>query len=113
MGEFFASLRDDSAFDMPVDIVDSVMTFVRSSNVKYDHRVSIVKWTIGGVMLFSSVFLISFSESFQWLADYFGGILEIPLRIVLGLSVSLYAAGFIAAHIEELKGYIENLPWRD
>jgi hypothetical protein len=100
-----------SPFSMPLDLSDPIMRRIFKSDVIYEKNISSAKWLFSGVIIFASIFMLSYSESFIWLREYFGRGLEIPLHIVLGLVITFYAALYIGTHIDDMKKFakfIEN-----
>jgi hypothetical protein len=108
LGEHFASLRQDAPFVMRYDLSDGIMERVLNSDMRYEHHVSVFKWTAAGSVLLASMALVPFSNSFEWLRRYFGSGLELPMSIVLGVIVSTYASIAIFSNIEELKKFIKH-----
>ena len=106
----FASLRSEAPFDMDRDLCEQIMLDVFSSNVQYDNHVSGLQWGVAGAIILVSMFLIPFSNSFGWLRNYFGRGLEIPVSIVLGLTLSIFALTGIFSNLEELKKFTKYLP---
>lgn len=94
--------RKTVPFRAPEGLTDQIMRTITLLEVEYDHRVSQGKWIAAGLVLFSSIMLLSFSDSFSWLSAHFGGSFDIPLAVVLGISISVYAAILIGSHLEYL-----------
>jgi hypothetical protein len=110
--ERFASLRTEEPFTIERDLCEQIMREVFRSTIQYEHHVSGLQWGIVGSILFISLFAIPFSNSFGWLRNYFGAGLEVPLSIVLGLGLSIYALVGIFSNMENLKKFVDNLPKR-
>ena len=106
----FASLRSEAPFDMDRDLCEQIMLDVFRSDVQYEHNVSGLQWGVVGAIILVSMFLIPFSNSFGWLRHYFGRGLEIPVSIVLGLAMSIYALTGIFSNMEHLKKFTKYLP---
>ncbi|MBN2159063.1 MAG: hypothetical protein JW807_06685 [Spirochaetes bacterium] len=106
----FESLTDDGPHAMDRDLCESIMISVFRSDVHYEHHVSGLQWSAAGFIILVSMFLIPFSNSFGWLRSYFGRGLEIPISIVLGLALSIYALAGIFSNLEELKKFVDSLP---
>jgi hypothetical protein len=103
----FLLLRKDSPYYSPNNIALSVMNILRSGKVATCKTVSGLKWVSSGAIIFSSIVLINFSESFIWLKKEFGSHYIIPLSIVMGLVLTAYSAILIACNYEYIKKYIE------
>ena len=88
---------------MEIDISNSIMEKISELHIIHEQNVSSVKWLTVGSIILASIFLLPFSESLSWLRIHFAGNLEIPLSIVLGLVISIYAIIYIATHLDELK----------
>lgn len=89
-------------FHAPEGLSDQIMRTISLLEVKYDHRVSQSKWIAAGLVLFSSIMLLSYSDSFSWLSARFGDSFDIPLAIVFGVAISVYASILIGSHLEYL-----------
>ncbi|MCP4138613.1 MAG: hypothetical protein GY754_47090 [bacterium] len=107
--EKFNSLHNAVPFKPEFDITNSVMSEIALLETSYEHNVSNLKWFSVGAIILGSIFLIPFSNNLSWLRVYFGANLEIPLSIVMGLAISVYAVLFIGSHLEELKKTSRNL----
>jgi hypothetical protein len=100
-------------FQMTGDLSNAVIRKIYNSNQLYgtnadfEKNISPSKWFYSGVILFASIMLVSYSESFISLRKHLGSSLEIPLNIVLGLIITVYAASYIATHLEALKKFAE------
>jgi hypothetical protein len=108
----FASLRSEAPFDMDRDLCEQIMLDVFRSDVQYEHNVSGLQWGVVGTIILVSMFLIPFSHSFGFLRHYFGRGLEIPVSIVLGLALSIYALAGIFSNLDQLKKFTKYLPKR-
>jgi hypothetical protein len=89
---------------------EQIMLDVFRSNVRYEQHVSGIQWGVVGAIILVSMFLIPFSHSFGWLRTQFGSGLELPVSIVLGLSMCIYALVGIFSNLEHLKKFVANLP---
>jgi len=107
MRNIFRNARIHSTVAIPRDLTDSIMAKIGDSSELFEKSISFYRWLFVGIVIFASMFLISFSNSFTWLKQQFGSVLEIPVNIVLGFVISLYAASFIGTHIDEAKKLFE------
>jgi hypothetical protein len=105
--KIFVEARTGYPFAIPRDMSGPVMRAIINSDLVYKKDISSVKWLFPGVIIFASIFLVSYSDSFIWLKGHFGGVLEVPLFIVLGLAITFYAALFIGTHLEMMGKFIE------
>jgi hypothetical protein len=105
--KIFTKAQNSYCFPMPEDLSGIIMEKITESNIIYEGKVSSSKWLLTGVIIFVSIFLISYSDSFIWLRQYFGSDLEIPLNLVLGMVITLYAASFIGSHLDDVKKIID------
>ncbi|MBN1533633.1 MAG: hypothetical protein JXA20_13270 [Spirochaetes bacterium] len=96
-----------SPFMLERDLSAPLQSYLRQSEVSYHREISYVKWLSVGVVILSGRILVTFSDTLAWLQDRFGSSLDIPLNIVLGLALSIYALCFIGTHIDELKKTID------
>ena len=112
MQNIFVKARTNSPFIMPEDMADPVMRILFNSETFYEKNISSAKWFFPGAVIFSSIFLVSYSDSFIWLKLQFGGVLEVPVYIVLGLIITFYSALYMGTHTDELKKFLEFLESR-
>jgi len=105
----FNSLGDSSSFVMEHDMSDVILNKIIKLEVEFEQNISSFKWLSTGSIIITGTCLIPFSSSFSWMNNHFGANLEIPLSIVMGLAVSIYAAIFIATHMNEIKKLVDQL----
>ncbi len=110
--ERFSALRAEGPFTIDRDLCEQIMCEVFKSEERYEHHVSGLQWGIVGSILFISLLAIPFSNSFGWLRLHFGAGLEVPVSVVLGLGLSIYALVGIFSNMEYLKKLVNNLPKR-
>jgi hypothetical protein len=103
----FFLLRNDSLYKSPSDISFSVMDIIRRESVYIEKTVSGFKWLSIGSLIFMSILLLNFSDSFLWLKNEFGSELTIPLSIVMGFVFTAYAAVVVGCNYEYIKKYID------
>lgn len=96
------SLQGDSLHQTPFDLTESIMKNIELLEISYEHNISIVRWVTVGLIILLSMFLIPFNTPLSWARDQFGGTLEIPLSIIMGLAITVYAIVFIGTHTKEL-----------
>lgn len=109
----FSRIRNDFPYKSPVDITLSVMSIIRAENITSGKTVSGFKWVSIGAIIFSSIVLINFSESFIWLKKEFGSNYTIPVSIVMGFIITAYASILIACNYEYIKKYIDlHTKWK-
>lgn len=101
----YKRLAQDQPFEMHRDISTSIMLEVLQSPIQYKKQVSYFKWISVGVVIVASRFLVSFSDTYIWLNQEFGGNYELPLNIVLGSVISVYSALFIGSHLKDMKRF--------
>jgi predicted anti-sigma-YlaC factor YlaD len=71
-----------------------------------DGPMPVRNWLIAGIILLSSFILVTFSDSFIWLREVMGGLLEIPLSLILGFAASLFWMMFIGTHIDSIARFL-------
>lgn len=96
-----------SLYKIPVDMSDLIMNEILMSNVQYDKDVSSLRWFFAGLLIFLSIFLVSYSDSLIWLKGHLGSGLEIPLNLVLGIAITVYAVFYIGTHLEQAKKLVD------
>jgi hypothetical protein len=84
-------------------IIDSVMR-----QPEYRRSISLFNWVAAGALMFVGMFLAPFSDQFASLRDHFGGDLEVPFSLVMGIMVTIYAAIFIGTHIDDFSRWMEH-----
>jgi hypothetical protein len=104
--KIFINARTDSPFIMSEDLSSPVICAIFKSDMVYKKDISSGKWLVTGAVIFSSIFLVSYSDSFIWLRGQFGSVLEVPLYMVLGLAITSYAALFIGTHLEMMGRFV-------
>ncbi|HSV97828.1 MAG TPA: hypothetical protein VLM75_12975 [Spirochaetota bacterium] len=82
-----------------IDVSDAVMAEIGRME-SYGRNVPLYNWLGGGLAIVGGIVLVSFSDSFALLRNSFGRNFEMPLSIVLGLAITLYASAFIAIHLD-------------
>lgn len=110
LSDRFTSLRAEAPYEMDRDLCEQIMLDVFRSNVQYEQHVSGIQWGVVGAIILVSMFLIPFSHSFGWLRSKLGSGLELPVSIVLGISMCIYALVGIFSNLEHLKKFVANLP---
>jgi hypothetical protein len=95
--------RSETAFSLPPDLSEEIMRRIEILDLRYGHNISTMRWVFTGVVIWLSIMLITFSDSFSWLTGHFGARLLLPVNIVLGLGISIYAACYILSHLDDLK----------
>lgn len=103
----FMQIRMEPPYKSHIDITRSVMNIIEAESITDGKTISGFKWVSIGTIIFSSIVLINFSDSFIWLKKEFGSNYTIPLSIVMGLIFTAYAAILIACNYEYIKKYIE------
>jgi hypothetical protein len=101
--EQIKALRKEAPFVMPCDMSPEIMESILVLAIRHDYGVSSLKWLFVGIVIWLSIILFSFSDSLIPMADYFGAHLLVPINIVLGLGISIYAAIYMASHVEVIK----------
>lgn len=109
MEEKLVNFEGTFPFSMEHDASDAIMQMVRMSPVQYRREVSSFKWLFSGFIIFASIMLLPFSKSLSWLNDYFGRQLMLPLHIVMGIAITIYAVLYVGTHLEQLKASIDNM----
>ncbi len=85
------------------DLSGRIMAILDKGDVSYGREISYFKWLFVGFVILSGRVLVTYSDTMAWLQNRFGGSLDIPFNIVLGLALSIYALCFIGTHIDDLK----------
>jgi predicted anti-sigma-YlaC factor YlaD len=105
MQSVFRALAQTGVAETPAGTTDEVMAAVRSGGVAAEEPLSVAKWLATGVIIFASIVLVSFSNSHSWLSQVFGVSLELPLSLILGAAITIYASLFIGTHVDEVAGF--------
>lgn len=107
MRDVFQNAQFQPMREISRDMTEIIMNKITDSNEIYEKGISFYRWLFAGLVIFASIFLISYSNSFVWLKQHFGSGLEIPVNVVLGFVITFYAASFIGTHIDEAKKFIK------
>lgn len=98
-------LRQTPLSRRDMDVSDAVMAEIERLE-SYRRDVPMYNWVGGGLAILGGIVLVSFSDSFAWLRGSFGGDFEVPLSIVLGIVITLYASAFIATHLDMAESWM-------
>lgn len=99
----YIALLDAAPYELPRDLSGPLYDEIAKQCPSYRREMSYTRWLVVGFILIASRIAVTFSDTLVVLQGHYGGRLDIPLNIVLGLVMSIYAALFIGTHIEELK----------
>lgn len=109
----FVRIGNDSLYKSPYDLSSSVMDIIRRENVFKGKTISGFKWVTIGSVIFFSILLLNFSDSFLWLKNEFGSHYTIPLSIVMGFVITAYAAVVVGCNYEYIKKYMDlHFKWK-
>lgn len=97
---------------MKKDLSDFIMYRIALPQINLHDGVSVAGWIVTGLIIFISIFLVSYSDWLIWMKYHFGKNIEIAVSIVLGLFISAYSAIFIGTNIDRLKGLFRDLSRR-
>lgn len=106
MNEILESMEGSLPYEMFMDMTGNIMNRIEELEFYYIKSVSNFKWLSAGIIIFASIFLVQFSNSFSWLKYQFGGNLEIPINIAFGVILSVYTLFFTGAHVDSFKKVI-------
>lgn len=101
-------LQQGAPFRMKSSVAGPVMESIMRREAFAEGRITGTKWFSIGSVIFLSMFLINFSDSFIWLKAVFGADLAVPVSIVLGSILSLYAMIVTAINYESMRSAINN-----
>lgn len=101
-------LQQVTPFMLKSSITGTVMSTIAQRESFAEGRITGTKWFSIGSVIFLSIFLINFSDSFIWLKAVFGADLTVPVSIVLGSIFSLYAMIVTAVNYESMRTVINN-----
>lgn len=111
--DMFDSLESDAPYRAGINLTPTVMDLIRRENSYVEKTISGIKWVAIGTIIFFSMLLINFSESFLWLKDTFGVNYTLPVSIVMGFAFTAYASVVIGCNYEQIKKFIElHSRWR-
>ncbi|HOW81317.1 MAG TPA: hypothetical protein PK573_02045 [Spirochaetota bacterium] len=96
-------LKHDGPYEVPAGLSGEVMERIQLLGCRYGHTISTLRWAFTGLVIWLSIMLITFSDSFSWLTGHFGARLLVPLNIVFGIGISIYAGCYIFSHLDDLK----------
>jgi len=92
-----SGINGTAPFHLNENITDSIMLGILLTGRSYSRHVRTSHWVIAGAVILSSIFMVSYSSSANWISCHFGRSFELPLHLVLGLSISAYVSLFIGS----------------
>ncbi len=95
----YLSLKDNPPYI--TSLTDTIMAQI-SLQKQYYQKVSNFNWLAAGFIIFLSIGLISYSDTFEWLSMHFGTKITIPIYLVLGCIISGYIGSYVASHMKKL-----------
>ena len=102
----YSSLRDNPPYT--ISLTDTIMSQISLQN-HYYQKVSDFSWLTAGFIIFISIGLISYSDTFQWLSMHFGTKITIPIYLVLGCIISGYIGSYVASHMKKLGSIAQSI----
>lgn len=109
--EEFLNLQTESPFDYQESISDSIMENIRFIPGEYQCRISSSKWVGVGALIFFSIFMINYSDSYHWLKLIFGVDIILPMSIVLGVVLSSYLVVLMMVNHSVFVKYMHETKW--
>lgn len=100
----FLLISEVAIDEMPVNLTSPIMRAIEEFEKPYEHEISGLKWLAAGSVMFASILATPFNKHLNWLNEYFGGNLEIPMALVLGSAITVYAIIFAGSHL----GYVNK-----
>jgi predicted anti-sigma-YlaC factor YlaD len=86
---------------------EEIMKEIELTANPYYREVSLWQWVVTGVVIFSAIILVNYSDPFIWLKEQYGRSMEIPLNIVWGFIICLYVGSFVGTHLDSIKETVE------
>ena len=102
----FKSFENRPLWRTERNITGAVMDSVRLEKKYEERKVSGFKWGVIGLIIFSSILLVNFSNSFQWIKEQFGSGFIVPFSIVLGTLLTIYIMLLTMGNYEYLEKYL-------
>jgi hypothetical protein len=99
-GAFFAVEEDERVDERIMAAVRLLPKPRREANVR--------DWAIAGGLIVASMALIPFDQSISSIKEIFGTSYALPLSLVLGIALTVYAAVFIATHMDDLEPIVRR-----
>jgi uncharacterized membrane protein YcjF (UPF0283 family) len=109
------ALHVDNFYKTRFDLSDKVMTAVHKYNAQREarKRIPVRNWLVVGVIFFFSIILVSYGDSFRWLEDFFGKRLELPILLILGAGLTIYAMVFVVSRMDELAALLKLKKYKE
>ncbi len=101
-------LSTESPYAAPAGLQLIIMNRILGESLSHVGKVSGTKWAAVGTVIFSSILLINFSDSFIWLQEQFGSQYTLPLSIVMGLVITAYLSIVVGCNYEAMKKYYQD-----
>ncbi len=75
----------------------------------YYQTVSNFNWIAAGLIIILSIGSISYSDTLQWLSQYFGNKILVPLYLVMGCIISGFIGSYVATHLKKLEAIAHSI----
>ena len=108
MTAMMKDLRETSPYRINSSVSNIIMSQILVQESFKESRITWGKWLLIGAVIFFSLFLINFSDSFIWLKSEFGANFTVPVSIVLGSIFTLYAIIVTGINYESMQSVITN-----
>jgi len=104
-----AGLQGADSFDMDCSLVDFIMNDINFAGREYPGRISALKWVMVGTIIFTSIVLVNYSNSYIWLKENFGADIILPMSLVLGVLFTIYFVVLMCVNYSGVMKGIENI----
>lgn len=106
LNNMLINLTQTSPYYLPYEITSRISKSLSCEKTFIERKISTLEWLSTGIIIFFSIFLINFSDTFVWLKNEFGPNYLVPFSIVIGTIFTSYALIVIACNYEYIKKYI-------
>ncbi len=106
MEQALASLRRSAEAPQVRDMSREIMARITilepdwESRVEPVQEIALANWIAVGLLIIAGFFFADMNQSFVWMKISFGKGLDIMISVVMGIVFTIYAAVFIASHMD-------------
>ncbi len=102
------TLMQSSSSLPSIHLEDAIMAQVMLQK-RYHHTISHLNWIASGLIIFTGIATISYSDALKWMTYHFGIQLVLPLYLVLGCIIAAYISSYVATHLNKLQAIAHSI----
>ncbi len=102
------TLMQSSSSSPSIHLEDAIMAQVMMQK-RYHHTISHLNWIASGLIIFTGIATISYSDALKWMTYHFGIQLVLPLYLVMGCIIAAYISSYVATHLNKLQAIAHSI----